>query len=127
MTEQRDNFLVKGWGWAIGTFTKSSAATPVLVLYLFFSFFSLPLKAIDLWLEMSKWFIAVFLFLLVFAPNRLRSEGYNLKAKRIETLGAKGKPLLEAEEGVIYQPQALPKPKKQIAGKSQPARAEKQL
>lgn len=102
MNEPQDNFFLQGLGWTIKTISRSSAATPVLIFYILFSFFSFALQTSDLWKTITPWFVIVFLFLLIFMPNRLRSENYNLEMKRIG-LGAKGKPL-EAGEVISYQP-----------------------
>lgn len=97
------SIAVKGLGWSIKTFSRSSAATPVLIFYLLFGFFAKIMGAIELWISITPWFAGVFLFLLIFFPNKLRSEHYNLEEKRMQ-LGEKNKLLPKAEEEVVYQP-----------------------
>lgn len=97
------SIAVKGLGWSIKTFSRSSAATPVLIFYIFFCIFAKIMGAIELWVSITTWFAGVFLFLLIFFTNKLRSENFLLEEKRMQ-LGEKDKLLPKADEEVVYQP-----------------------
>lgn len=113
----QDNLFLQGAGWTLRTFTRSNTATQIIILYVVFSIFAIPMGAVDLWKNVSLGTFVIFLFLWVFIPSRLSSEEHTYQMKKLE-LGSKENRLLEAEEGIIYQPQALSEPKKQITHKS---------
>ena len=104
--------FLKGLGWTVGYITRSNASTPIIIFYGFFSIFSFILKQYIVWGQLSLLFGFAFIFVIIFMPNRLRSEKFNLEMKKMDLLGEKDKIMDINEITKVYQPQ-IEAPKKE--------------
>ncbi len=104
-----DKLFVKSLGWTVGFITRSNASTPLLVLYVFISLFSLGFRQYDVWVNISYLFAVAFILVIIFLPNRLRSEKYNLENKKMDLLGEKGRKFELTESTEVFQPINFPK------------------
>ena len=98
-----DNLIIHWAGWTVKHLTRSSAATPLITLYLLICFFAWIMQQSQLWIGITIVYTVAFVLIFFIAPNRLRSEEYNLEDKRM-TLGSKQKELKPADTLKIYQP-----------------------
>lgn len=100
---------IKSMGISIVHYSRSSAATPLIFLFLLASFFvmyfaSLYSWIIYIWVIILLLYIFLFVFAFLFQDHKLRGEDYNLQMKKLELEGDKdtglslpsSEPLLQA-------------------------------
>ena len=107
-----DGVEVKGLGWAMRHFYRSSAVSPLLSFSLIVSFFAIPtviFTPLDwmakFWATLISAILLIFIVILIKNPNLMRSEEYNLDLRKLEArLGHMNKPLQVESAQAVFQP-----------------------
>ncbi len=98
---------VEGAGTSFQVITRSSPAIVIILFYIAFSFFSLWIGDIVLWMIISGVIITIFLVLLILKPERLWTESHSLDMKKLDLsyLGDKKNPQVKSEDyAQFFQP-----------------------
>jgi len=108
----KDGVEVKGFGWAIRHFYRSSAVSPLLTFSLIVSIFAIPTAIFtpfnwlaNFWAVFISVILLIFIVILIKNQNLMRSEEFNLDLRKLETrLGQKDKPLQIESAQAVFQP-----------------------